>query len=179
MDYPIHVRRNPRDGYPCHSVLLDVTLLLRISLINTNITNISAGSIPRKDRSLERSIEKAQCDREARNTKWSVQNVKDGSEGGGKLDLSLVEPVDLSLERHIGHLDLEDARDEFGPASLQRSQLCSQPRLSPKRSFNMAARERRSGSRTWKFFRSLFTSVVKFFSSSSACSMFLAVASFR
>ncbi len=113
-----------------------------------------------------------------------IQNKREkegeGSECGGEVDFSLVEAVDLSLERHVCHLDLEDAGDEFRPPRLERRQLCSQTRLLPYQTLvNMAAREPSRGPfRTCWFFRSRFTSVVTFFSSSSACSTLFALASF-
>ena len=94
---------------------------------------------------MDDSIEKAEV-----TGRLEIQNGREkeggGSEGGGEVDFSLVETVDLGLERHVCHLDLEDARDEFRPPRLERRQLCSQTHLLPYQTLvNMAARERVSG----------------------------------
>ena len=51
------------------------------------------------------------------------------SERRRKLDLALVQPSDLDLERDVGHLDLQDAGDELRPARLERRELRAEGRL--------------------------------------------------
>ena len=46
-----------------------------------------------------------------------------------ELDLFFGELVQLDLEGDVGHLNLEDTRNELGPARLEAGELCPNPCL--------------------------------------------------